>query len=618
MGTAKNTTAILQKLRSIMQTKSNHLAEAIQAYIVTSTDAHTSEYLAEADKRRAFVSGFTGSAGTAVVTLDKALLWTDGRYYLQASQELDSNWTLMKSGLPTTLTEKEWLAKNLPSGSRVGVDPNLITLQEYKAYETEFEHANLTIVPIKTNLVDLVWDNKPSCPNAAITPLGLKYSGKTIEKKVEEVRQKMKEKNAVILVLTALDEIAYLLNLRGSDIEFNPVFFSYVIVTDSSIQLFIEESRVSDTIRNHFNQENCPITIQSYDNVHSFLTELVANLKPGKKAWISEYSNYALASVIPRKHLVSDITPVNVMKAVKNPVEIQGMVNSHIRDAAALITYLAWLEKEILSGHHVTEISGATKLEEFRSQQEDFVGLSFDTISSAGSNGAIIHYKPQPETDRPITAQEMYLVDSGGQYKDGTTDVTRTVHFGTPSEFEKECFTRVFKGCAALAMTVFPEKLKGHAIDAIARHTLWSVGLDYAHGTGHGIGSYLNVHEGPMSISFNPRPADPGLLSGMFLSDEPGYYEDGKFGVRIENIVQVIPVETKYSRKNKPFLGFKTITLVPIQTSLLNISLLSCEEIKFLNDFHQECRDVVGPVLKQKGQNEAFEWLVKQTEPIHD
>ncbi|KAI5707049.1 hypothetical protein M8J75_013908 [Diaphorina citri] len=563
MATVKNTTGILQKLRAIMKTNT-HVPEAIQAYIVTSQDAHTSEYLADADQRRAFVSGFTGSAGVAIVTTDKALLWTDGRYHLQASQELDNNWTLMKAGLPTTLSEKEWLVKNLPAGSKVGVDPALITFQEFKNYETEFENGGLTMLPIKTNLVDLVWENKPGVPNGTVTPLGLKYTGKTIDKKLEQVREKMNEKKATVLVLTALDEVAYMLNLRGTDIPYNPVFFSYLIITNNDVHLFIPESKMSADIQNHFNSENCPISIHPYDAIQSFLSELVSKLGANEKVWISEYSNYALVSLVPKKSLVSEITPVNLMKAVKNPVEVQGMINSHIRDAAALITYLAWLEKEVLAGKHVTEISGATKLEQFRSQQEDFVGLSFETISSSGSNGAIIHYSPKPETDRPITAQEMYLVDSGGQYK-----------------------------------TVFPEKLKGHAIDAIARHNLWSVGLDYLHGTGHGIGSYLNVHEGPISVSYLPKATDSGILADMFISDEPGYYEDGKFGIRIENIVQVIPAETKYSRKNKTFLTFKTITL-----------------IKFLNDFHKECRDTVGPLLKRQGQNEAYEWLIRQTEPI--
>lgn len=594
----------------------SHVPEAIQAYIVTSQDAHTSEYLADVDKRREYVSGFTGSAGIAIVTLDKALLWTDGRYHLQASQELDNNWTLMKAGLSTTPTEKEWLVKNLPSGSRVGVDPALITYQEYRSYETEFEHEGLSMLPVRDNLVDLIWENKPQPPPTVVSPLELKYTGKRTHKKLEEVREKMKEKRVSVLVLTALDEIAYLLNLRGADIMYNPVFFSYVIVTKDDIHLFINKKRITSAMDKHFVAEGCPITFDAYNDIQSFLSALVSKLAPQEKVWISEYSNNALVSLVPKKSLVSEITPVNVMKAVKNPVEIQGMVKCHIKDAAALISYLAWLEKEIKSGHHVTEISGADKLEEFRSKQEDFVGLSFETISSSGPNGAIIHYSPKPSTDRPITAHEMYLVDSGGQYKDGTTDVTRTVHFGSPSDFEKECFTRVFKGCATLAMTVFPEKIKGHAMDALARHNLWSVGLDYLHGTGHGIGSYLNVHEGPMGISYVPRATDPGIEAGMFLSDEPGYYEDGKFGIRIENIVQVIPANTAYSRKNKPFLTFKTITLVPIQTSLLNIDMLTIDEINFLNAYHKECRDVVGPLLKHQGQNEAYEWLVRETEPI--
>lgn len=614
---AKSTTQILAKLRNLMKKGSGYVPDTIEAYIVTSQDAHESEYLAATDKRREFVSGFTGSAGTAIVTSSKALLWTDGRYHLQAESELDENWTLMKDGLKSTLTQKEWLAKNLPSGSKVGVDPYLISFNEYKAFESDLSGDGIEILPVQSNLVDLVWgEEKPAPSCSLIAPLALKYTGKSIEKKLEEVREKMKEKHASILVLTALDEVAYLLNLRGGDIEYNPVFFSYLVLTLNSIHLFIDDSRITSNIRNHFNSENCPVAVHSYEKILPFIRKLISNLEKTEKVWISEYSNYALISLVPKNSLITSITPVNLMKAVKNPVEVQGMINCHIRDAAALICYLAWLEKEVLAGKRVTEISGAQKLADYRKQQEDFAGLSFDTISSSGPNAAIIHYSPKESTDRQITTEEIYLVDSGGQYKDGTTDVTRTLHFGTPSEFEKECFTRVFKGAASLAMAIFPEKIRGNTLDVIARQNLWDVGLDYLHGTGHGIGSYLNVHEGPMGITYVQKPTDPGLEAGMFLSDEPGYYENGKFGIRIENIVQIVPAKTKYSTKAKNFLTFKTITLVPIQTKLLNSSMLTAKEINFLNEYHTECRETVGVLLKQQGQQGAYEWLIRETQPI--
>jgi len=357
------------------------------------------------------------------------------------------------------------------------------------------------------------------------------------------------------------------------------------------------------------------VEYKPYDTATSYLADLVS--KTEGKVWVSSKSSYAFVDLVPSERRISSITPVNLMKAIKNAVEVEGMRNAHIRDAAALCSFFAWLEQEVPKGK-VTEISAADKLELFRSEQEHYRGLSFDTISSAGPNGAIIHYKPKNETNRPVTDKELYLCDSGGQYIDGTTDVTRTLHFGTPTEYEKECFTRVFKGQTFLGTAVFPEKVKGNVLDTLARKFLWDVGLNYLHGTGHGIGAFLNVHEGPMGISWRAMPDDPGLQTGMFLSNEPGYYEDGQFGIRLENIVTIVPKNTAHQMKDVNFLAFDTVTLVPIQKKMLVISMLTKDEISYLNSYHQLCREKVGPLLVEQRKMEAYEWLNRETEPISE
>ncbi|XP_026292242.1 xaa-Pro aminopeptidase 1 [Frankliniella occidentalis] len=608
----KSTSQLLEKLRALMK-NTKYVQEPIHAYIVPSEDRHQSEYIAECDRRRAFITGFTGSSGTAVVTEKDACLWTDGRYYLQATQEMDKNWTLMKLNDPGTPTESVWLSKVLPIGSRVGVDPQLMSYDSWHPMQTQLEASGMLLVPIQVNLIDVIWEDRPAPPCNIVQPHPLKYSGKACSQKVQEVRLDMSEKGASLLVVTALDEIAWLLNLRGSDIDYNPVFFSYVIVTPNDVHLFADKSKLTSAVHDHFNQEGLPVTFHPYEKVYSFLTEEIV-LHEGK-VWLSYLSSYGLMALIPERKRLTDISPIAVMKAMKNPTEVNGLINCHIRDGAAVCCYLAWLEKEVSKGV-VTEVSGATKLEEFRKQMDEFVGLSFTTISSAGPNGAIIHYTPSEDHDRLITANELYLCDSGAQFRDGTTDVTRTVHFGTPTEYEKECFTRVFKGQASLSSAVFPQKIKGHYLDTLARKYLWDVGLDYLHGTGHGIGSYLNVHEGPMGVSWRTYPDDPGLSEGMFLSNEPGYYEDGKFGIRLENIERVVPVETKYNLPIRKFLTFETVTMVPIQTKMLVPGLLTEKEISYLNNYHMKVRELVGPLLKKMGHLEALEWLYRETEPI--
>ena len=705
----KITTELLRRLRKLMRDPStNSAGEILNAYIVPSCDAHNSEYLASRDERRAFITGFTGSAGTAIVSSNpalgeqgmSALLWTDGRYYLQAVDQMDDNWTLMKEGLTGTPTRTEWLERNLEGGSVIGVDPFLISNSQFSTMKASLDKAGMRLVSVEKNLIDAIWGtDQPSYPDNPVQPLEIEFCGKSWEEKVIEVRVSMIKAKASVLVLSALDDVAWLLNLRGSDIKYNPVFFAYVAITVDKIHVFINESQVTDQIRKHltadstkYHVDNLAVEFLPYKAIEGFL-ERCSRSTPPLRVMLSNQASQALVSIVNSnlgphnkfegklgdsnernsqvaiklriansrnknganyaedenttgssddntmtstanvneengklstpsspiaQEAITDVSPVTLLKAIKNETEIRGFINCHIRDSAALCSYFAWLEKEVPKGT-VTEVSGADKLLQFRQEMQNFVGPSFDTISSVGSNAAIIHYKPSAETDTPLSVDKIYLVDSGGQYKDGTTDVTRTVHFGTPSEFEKECFTRVFKGQTRLGRAIFPAKLKGNCLDSFARQSLWEVGLDYGHGTGHGVGSYLNVHEGPMGISWRPYPDDPGLQEGMILSNEPGYYMDDNFGIRIENLVRIVKAKTRYGpthSPNKEFLTFENLTVVPIQVKMILPDLLSKEEVDYLNAYHELCRDRVGPLLREMGHIDGLNWLIRETEPI--
>nr|QFN66800.1 aminopeptidase [Propylea japonica] len=604
----KPTGHLLKQLRELM-VNNRYVKEPLQAYIIPSSDAHSSEYIADCDQFRAFITGFTGSAGTAVVTHDHACLWTDGRYYLQASQQLDENWTLMKESETSTPSVGKWLSRTLPQGSNIGVDPRLFMLYRWNSISRSSGHK---LVPVTINLTSILWLDRPPRPSNTVFPLGLEYTGRTIASKVEAIVCEMKERSCTTLVISTLDDIAWTLNLRGSDIDYNPLFFSYLVIKPDHVAIFINLNQLNAEVNKHFADEMGVFTYSThpYEEIDDYLKNCEK-----EKVWFSDNINYHLNSLVPKKNQHVEICPTTLMKAKKNNIEANGMRDAHIKDGAALCCYFAWLEENVPKGG-VTEISGATKLEEFRKLQKDFMGLSFPTISSSGPNGAIIHYNPTKETDAPITTDSLYLCDSGAQFKDGTTDVTRTVHFGTPTNYEKECFTRVLKGQLKLGNAIFPMKLKGNYLDSFAREFLWEVGLDYGHGTSHGIGSFLNVHEGPMGISWRPYPEDPGLEPNMFLSNEPGYYEDGSFGIRLEDIVQIVPAKLPYNLKNRDFITFETITLCPKQIKMIDVDLLTDKEIEILNKYHQVCRDVLGPVLEEQGQMQARDWLFRETIPI--
>ncbi|KAF9571074.1 hypothetical protein EC968_001058 [Mortierella alpina] len=602
MSAVTNTTARVQKLRALMQEHN------VTAFVVPSEDAHQSEYVAECDERRSYISGFTGSAGLAVVSLETAALFTDGRYFLQASQQLDSNWTLMKSGLPEVPTWQEYLVKNLPAGSRIGIDPNVFTATDAYKLEADLAKVGSSLVPTTANLVDLIWEGRPARPASKLMTLSTKTTGRTHTEKIQQLRRDLEKKGVAGFVVSGLDEIAWLFNLRGSDVHCNPVFFSYAIVTPNYVNLYLQDKSVSPEAREHLGPE---VAIRPYETIFEDLRAMAPSLKESnQKMLLGSRTNLAMAVALGKENTVEARSPVTDAKAIKNETECEGMRQCHLRDSAALINYFAWLEDQLAQGKELDEADGAERLEQFRAAQSGFVGLSFDTISSTGPNGAIIHYKPEKPNAARINPDLVYLCDSGGQYIDGTTDVTRTLHFKTPNAFEKRCFTRVLQGHIAIDSAVFPDGTSGYLLDILARRALWADGLDFRHGTGHGVGAFLNVHEGPHGCGTRIAYNDIPLVPGMTLTNEPGYYEDGKFGIRIENVMLVRKVDTPNNFGGRNYYGFEHVTLVPMQLKMIDRSLLTHVEIEWINAYHAECLEKVSPFLEKDSL--GLKWLQRE------
>ena len=602
---AKKTGQLLSKLRALMKSHGQ-----LSAYIIPSDDAHMSEYVCEKFLRRGFISGFTGSAGTAVVLMEKALLWTDGRYFLQAEQQMDENWGLMKAYMPGTPSEEEWLAANLSSNDKVGIDPKTCSITRFKTLKKQLGGAGIELVSVNENLIDLVWDDAPSLPDAPVFLHSMKYAGEDVPSKLESVRKQLKSNLCSSIVLSALDDIAWTYNLRGNDVNYNPVFYSFAVIDQSSSTLYVDESKLSTEIKEYL--ANASTSIKPYDEIYSDVKSLEG------RVFLPLSTNAAIFQAIDEKNRVGGMSPVQELKAIKNEVELEGMRNCHIRDGAALTEYLHWLQTEVRKpGVVIDEVDGSDKAELLRSKHDKFVSLSFDTISSSGANGAVIHYKPEKGSCLQIDKDDIYLCDSGAQYSDGTTDITRTTHLGEPTDYHKDCFTRVMMGHIDLAMAVFPPGTKGTCLDCLARRPLWNVGLNYQHGTGHGVGSFLNVHEGPCRISAGNRMSkhEMGLKKGMILSNEPGYYESGKFGMRLESLVEV--VETSFGPEKGKHLTFNTITMAPIERKLINTKLMTAAQIEWLNHYHLTVREKVGAVYEELGRSQELkDWLHAMTEPM--
>ncbi|KPV71498.1 uncharacterized protein RHOBADRAFT_40316 [Rhodotorula graminis WP1] len=623
----------------------------LQAYIVDSSDAHSNEYNAPLDDRRAWLSAFTGSAGTAIVLLDQALLWTDGRYHQQAAQQLSPDWTLMKHGVPSVPSWTEWLttpahsSSALPRGARIGLDPALIAVADYTALAPALATAGVELVPVRNNLVDIVWDaeardasagehGKPKRPKEDVFVLADEHAGEGARSKIERVRKELDkqdvfggdakaksgDKRCWGLVVTQLDEIAWLLNLRGSDIPYNPVFFAYLVLptaTASRPTLFIDLDQVPQATYDYLTQLD--VLIEPYDDFVAFLEGVSKVLSEQDLVVLPSRTNLASALALTLARCVTSTRgPISSLKAVKNPTEVQGFRDCHVRDGVALVRYFAWLENELARGAgELREYEAATKLEQFRSELPHFRGLSFSTISSTGANASVIHYSP-PSDGRSavIDPTKIYLCDSGAQFTDGTTDVTRTLHFGEPTAFEKRAYTRVLQGHIAIDAAVFPDTTTGYMLDPWARKALWQDGLDYRHGTGHGVGHFLNVHEGPMGIGTRVAYNDVKLEPHQILSNEPGYYHDGAFGIRIENLVCVVPAKTEHSFGGVKYLAMEHLTMCPIATNLVEPSLLEMRELEWLNSYNAEVLAKVGPLVRDAGDQLALEWLERQCKPV--
>ena len=586
----------------------------LDALLIPSEDAHQSEYTSECDKRRAFICGFKGSAGYAIVTLTQAALWTDGRYFAQAEKELEKGWTLMRQGDRNVPTKSEWLNSVLHAHSKIGID---LTLESYDQITKLKQNLNPSYIIFETkeNLIDKIWKDRPKREMNPIFVFPTEYSGKSTTEKILDVQSHLIRHNQDYLVLSALDEVAWFLNLRGSDIPYNPVFFAYVVIPAKECPaVYLNSTQLTKDARKSLFK----VTVKPYDSIFSDLTAL-----SDSRVCFGSSASYRLVNSA-RKNTISvlSINPVEMMKGIKNKIEVEGIRFCHQKDAAALCLYFGWLENEVcqLGNKSLNETNATRKLDFYRSVQKDFKGKSFDTISAVGANAAIIHYKPEESTAATINTNEIYLCDSGGQYLDGTTDVTRTLHFGTPSDFEKQCFTLVLKGNINLDQAVFPKGVNGYQLDAIARMPLWSKGLDYRHGTGHGVGHFLNVHEGPHGIGSRSTYSQVALQEGMIVSNEPGYYEDGKFGIRIENIGTIIKAA---ERNETEYMTMECLTLVPIQQKMIDWSLLGSAEIDWLNEYNQKIRKKVLPLILGNSlvsYNErvlGYEWVMKETEIIN-
>eukprot|EP00536_Pseudo-nitzschia_multiseries_P010640 jgi/Psemu1/319884/estExt_fgenesh1_pm.C_3330003 len=610
----------------------------LDCYIIPTDDPHLSEYAPAAYMRRKFMTGFGGSAGTAVVTSDEALLWTDSRYWNEASMQLDSSlWSMIKQGQPKVPTIVEYLSKqagkNQATGTngeettqmkpyRVGIDPFVFAssfADEFKegmkkVAKEELDDDSLEIgelVPCYENLIDPIWgDERPPIPYNPFRVHPLEYAGVSVADK------------ATMAIFCTLDDVAYLLNVRCmGDVDTCPVGIAYVTVTKDDVTLYCDKRKVeSSDVQEHLSD----VTLKSYESIVEDIDQHANEKGSNNKVWIDKSrSNLALVSVIPEKSLINSQNAITPMKAVKNEQELEGMRKAHVVDGAAMANFISWLEEKIVvHGESVSEVEIDEVLTAYRAEQPGYLENSFPTIAGVGGNAAIIHYQAKPgDLMKYMNTSEPILIDSGGQYTYGTTDVTRTWHFGTATDRFRDIYTRVLKGNIGVDAMIFPENTPGFVIDVMARQSLWEGQLDYGHGTGHGVGAALNVHEGPFSIS--PRFGNlEGLKNGMIVSNEPGYYEDGAFGIRIENLLEMQyvnpehnePIEEDEKSAEKKYLKFEKLTMIPIQKNLIDVKLMTTKELDWLDAYHEMVFEKVSPLLE--ADSLAMKWLKKSCEKI--
>lgn len=587
----------LARLRELM--KREHLS----AFIFPSTDAHQSEYVADHWRGREWISGFNGSAGTAVVTMKSAALWTDSRYFLAAEEQLeDTEYQLMRLKMEGTPTITEWLGKELQDvqSPEVGLDGMVNSYNYVK--DLSYSLRKLGGITLRTNLdpLEQIWENRPSLPANPVEIQPLEYAGETLASKVVRIRKSLRELHADGMLVSALDDIAWTLNLRGTDVHCNPVFVSYLLIESDKVSLFVDDNKLSPEVKQYL-QDN-QVSLYNYNKVEKCLESY------------SEYNilldgdetNYYLWKTVKCQEIVAAASPIPAMKAVKNKAEIEGYRSAMLKDGVAMVKFLKWLKPAVEAGGQ-TEISIDEKLTSLRAEQKLFRDISFDTIAGYAQHGAIVHYEATPETDVVLKPEGLILIDSGAQYQDGTTDITRTIALGAVSEEMKHIYTLVLKAHIQLELVKFPDGASGTQLDAVGRECMWREGYNFLHGTGHGVGSYLCVHEGPHQIRMEWMPTP--LRAGMTLTDEPGLYLAGKFGVRIENTVLISDyMSTEFGK----FLQIEPLTLCPIDTTPIDVDMLLPEEIDWLNAYHHSVYEKLSPFLDE----EEKIWLENATKPI--
>lgn len=573
----------------------------ISAFIIPSTDPHLSEYVAPHWKLREWISGFTGSAGTVVILKDQAGLWTDSRYFLQAAEQLEgSGITLYKEMLPETPGITDFLGQNLQPGESVSIDGKMFSVHQVEQMKKELAEYHLR-VDLFGDLPGTIWQNRPLLPEAPAFVYQMKYAGKSCEDKVSAIRSELKKRGIYALFLSALDEIAWTLNLRGSDVHCNPVIVSYLLITQNEVIYFISPEKVTQEVGAYLKEQS--VSLRNYEEVEDYLKQFERkNLLIDPKK-----TNYAIyAAIHPQCTIICGESPVALLKAIRNEQEIAGIHAAMQRDGVAMVQFLKWLEESVPSGKE-TELSIDQKLHGFRAAQPLYMGESFDTIAGYKEHGAIVHYSATPESSVTLRPEGFLLLDSGAQYLDGTTDITRTIALGELSEEEKRDYTLILKGHIALAMAKFPAGTRGAQLDVLAHLPLWKQGMNFLHGTGHGVGHFLSVHEGPQSIRMNENPIV--LQPGMVTSNEPGVYKAGSHGIRTENLTLVCKdQEGMYGE----YLKFETITLCPICKKGIIKELLTAEETDWLNNYHQTVYEKLSPNLRK----EEREWLKRATDFI--
>ncbi|MGL6107523.1 aminopeptidase P family protein [Romboutsia sp.] len=591
----------LSKLRELMGNRN------IDAYIIPSADNHQSEYVGDYFKSRAFISGFTGSAGTIVVTKDEAGLWTDGRYFIQADSQLsNSTITLYKMGEPGVQTIEEFLDSKIPENGILGFDGRVIAFQEGQSYERILAHKNVTI-SYSEDLIDLIWSNRPLLSEKPAFFLETKYTGESFASKLKRIRERMCKENVNTHIITSLDDICWLTNIRGEDVAFSPLVLVYAVITLENVHLFIDENKLTSEIKVELAKEN--VTTHPYNHIYEFVKGFNDSdtilIDPGK-------INYAICNNIPSaSSKVESPNPTILFKAIKNKVELKNIRESHIKDGIAFTKFMYWLKQNIGKAE-ISEISASDKLELLRSEQEGFIGPSFAPISAYKDHAAMMHYSATKEVEYKLQPEHLYLTDTGGNYLEGTTDITRTLALGPISEELKTHFTAVVRGMINLSMAKFLYGSKGYNLDILARNPIWQLGIDYKCGTGHGVGYLLNIHEGPAGFRWQVVPSKnetANLEAGMVLTNEPGIYIEGSHGIRIEN-----ELEIKYAEKNEygQFMNFEPVTVAPIDLDAIDPQQMNKAERDYLNKYHKFVYEKVAPSLSA----EQKEWLKTYTREI--